>query len=212
VKHTLLFVIFFMTLTIHQSVHGQNLVAGKSDVIGYPASNPNQAFLLEADHNHFYWLSSSNNNNPIHPILQDIQDSIGLIFFIQYDEFGTARVSNHIKGTSYPTKAFSFEGGLQMLGSAYNDIEASGQDIPLRDASYMEFLATYDRDCNLKTIRNIWNLPRSVYPNSRVAQDPGDGSLYLYGTSSEDILEVEGFGPVGEKWPGSFIYVLNKEN
>ena len=169
-----------MTLTGHLPMLGQNLIVGSSDVIGYPASNPNHAFLLEAEHNRFYRLSSSNNNNPVHPFLKDIQDSNGLIFFIQYDELGEPLVSNHIKGTSYPTKAFSFEGGLQMLGSAYNDIEASGQVIPIGDASYLEFLASYDRNCNLKIIPNIWNLPQSVYPNSDAAQDPRDGSIYLY--------------------------------
>lgn len=197
-----------MALTNHQSVHGQNLVLGNSDVIGYPASNPNHTFLLEADRDHFYRLSSSNNNNPIHPYLKDIQDSMGLIFFIKYDEFGKPLVSNHIKGTSDPTIAFSFDGGLQLLGSAYNDVDANGQVISLKDADNLEFLVSYDPDCSLKLLRNIWNLPRSVYPNSNAAQNPRDGSIYLYGTSSEDILDVDGFGPVGEKWEGDFIYLL----
>ncbi len=201
-----------MTLTGHLPMLGQNLIVGSSDVIGYPASNPNHTFLLEAEHNRFYRISSSNNNNPVHPFLKDIQDSIGLIFFIQYDELGAPLVSNHINGTSYPTKAFSFEGGLQMLGSAYNDIEASGQVIPIRDASYLEFLASYDRNCNLKIIRSIWNLPKSVYPNSDAVQDPSNGSFYVYGTTSQNFLEVEGFGPVGEEWAGSFLYLLKFNN
>ena len=189
-------------------MQGQNLIVGSSDVIGYASSNPNPAFLLEAEHNRFYRLSSSNNNTPIHPFLKDIQDSSALIFFIKYNELGEPLVSNLIKGTSYPTSAFSFEGGLQILGSAYNDIDASGQGLAIKDASYLEFLASYDPDCNLKFIRNIWNLPKSVYPNSDAVQDPHNGSIYLYGTTNQNFLEVDGFGPIGEKWAGSFIYLL----
>lgn len=207
-KRIHLFTFLLTALGGHLCLQGQNLILGSSDVIGYSGANPNQDFLLEAAENRFYRLSGSNNNNPAHPLLNDMQDSGRTIFFIQYNELGEALNSNHIEGTSYPTRAFAFEGGLQMLASAYNDIDADGQVLPVNDADYLEFLASYDPGGNLKYLRNIWNLPNSVYPSSDAALDPVNGSIYVYGTSSENFLEAEGFGPVGEKWAGAFLYLL----
>jgi len=186
----------------------QNLVVGSSDVIGYAASTPGQVYLLEGDQDQFYSISGSYNNVPVHPLLNGMQDTTGSIYFIQYNKLGEALKSNHINGTSYPVKAFSYDGGLQLLGSALNDIDANGQALPINDADYMEFIASYDRNCQLYGIKNIWNLPRSVYPNSDAAMDSRNGSIYVYGSSNEMILDVDGFGPIGENWNGSFLYVL----
>lgn len=186
----------------------QNLVVGSSDVIGFPVSSPGQSYLLEGDRDLFYSISGSYNSIPVHPLLNGLLDSTGSIYFIQYNKLGEALKSNHIKGTSNPVRAFSFEGGLQLLGGAYYDIDANGQALPINEADYMEFIASYDKDCQLYALKNIWNLPRSVYPNSDAALDARDGSIYIYGSTNQMILDVDGFGPIGENWNGSFLYVL----
>ncbi|MCK5135081.1 MAG: T9SS type A sorting domain-containing protein [Bacteroidales bacterium] len=187
---------------------GQHLVVGNSDYIGYPTNMPNHAFLLEGGPDHFYWISGGSNISLSHPMLGDVSVDYKNLFFIQYNEQGEPLTSGYIRGVSDAQKAFSFDGGLQILAGGGNDIDASGQIIPINEADYLEFLASYDRNCNLQYLQNIWNLPSSVYPNSNAAMDQRDGSIYVYGSTSYNSLDVDGFGSIGAGWPGDFFYVM----
>lgn len=185
---------------------GQHLVTGSTDVVGltgYPA----EPQLVEADRESFYWISGSNYSSVNHPLLTEVYNDYSNLFFIKYDAEGNPKNSNYIRGTYYARNAFSFEGGLTLMAKSDQDVDASGQVLPIGNSYEQEFLASYDPDCKLMKAVSIWNLGFSDFIYSDAKMDPADGSIYVYGITS-DPKELVGFGTLGQDVSESYFYVI----
>jgi hypothetical protein len=124
---------------------------------------------------------------------------------LNYNEKGEPTYSN-VRGQSYPVNAFSYAGGLLVAGGASSDVEANGNVIPINNASWLEFIATYNDRCQFEKIINIWEMEPSQYPNSGAQMDMLDGTVYISGTYYAP-LNVAGFGVIGQEG-GEYFYVL----
>ena len=89
------------------------------------------------------------------------------------------------------------------MAQSTEDVDASGQAIPLGIAEQLEVIATYDPDCNLTKIINIWNLGASEYVYSEAIMDPQDGSVYLYGLAYAP-MELNSYGILGKDVSASY--------
>ncbi len=206
-KQLILFVVAtLLSVSITGQQSGQELSVGNSDRI-VTESWPNDAFLVESGPQSFFWISGSNYTNINHPMLNDVYSDFANIYFIQYDQAGDPISSNFLRGTSWATDAFSFEGGLKILASGSDNITSEADELLLGTADWLEFLASYDNTCKLERLVKIWNLQPSQYPNSYAAMDKSDGSVYVYGIY-HDPLEVVDHGMIGEQWSSEYVYVI----
>jgi hypothetical protein len=201
------FLLNLMLVLLAGHMAGQHLVVGNSDFIGHTAV-PNHAFLLEGGPGELYWISGSYYESVAHPLLKEVYSDYECLYFIKYTADGEAVVANQIYGTSVATNAFSYGGALILVAGSFNDVDASGNVLPINQSERLEFIARYDAKGSLEKIISIWNTPALVYPYSSAAMDAGDGSIYIYGHNDTAPLEVNGYGPIGEKWPGEYFYVL----
>jgi co-chaperonin GroES (HSP10) len=188
------------------TVTGQQLVTGSTDVVGL-SGYPSEPQLVEAEGETFYWISGSSYSTVNHPLLTEVYNDYTNLYFIKYDRNGAALKSNYIRGLYYARNAFSYQGGLTLTGTATDDLDASGQVIPLGTADQLEFIASYDPDCQLKKIISIWNLGPSEYPFSESVMDPWDGSVYLWGTAFAP-MELLGYGTLGKDVSASYFYLI----
>jgi len=199
-----LLVLCLLPLTL--ALGAQELVTGSTDVVGH-SGYPTEPQLVEADQESFYWISGSNYSSVNHPLLTEVYNDYSNIFFIKYDAEGNPKSSNYIRGTYYARNAFSFKGGLSLLAKSDQDVDASGQLLPIGNSYEQEFLATYDPDCKLIKAVSIWNLGSSDFIYSDAKMDPEDGSIYVYGISS-DPKELVGFGTLGQDVSERYFYVI----
>lgn len=86
-------------------------------------------------------------------------------------------------------------------------MDASGQLLPIGNSYEQEFLATYDQDCKLIKAVSLWNLGSSDFIYSDAKMDPADGSVYVYGITS-DPKELVGFGTLGQDVSERYFYVI----
>jgi hypothetical protein len=196
-------------LLLAGKVFTQQLVPGPRDVV-HLDEYPLEAYLVESDANTFYRISGAYSTNTDHPLLsQAVSTDFRSLYFIKYDSDGIPQKANFIRGTYSPRYAASFKGGLTVMTQAYDEVDASGQVIPIPATSMVELVASYDPDCQLVRIINIWALTANQYTNSDAIMDKQDGSIYVYGTASQP-LELRGFGTLGKDLdtPNSFFYVI----
>jgi len=196
---------FFLLLT--GTLAAQQLVLGTHDVVRL-GEYPEDAYLVEADATGFYRVSAGYSTSSDHPLLsQALNPDFRSIYFIRYDSDGTPLKSNYVRGGTDIRFAGSFNGGLILMADASEQVDASGTIIPIPASSEVEFLAKYDRDCQLLKIINIWSLTANQYVNSSAAMDPADGSVYVYGTSSFPAY-LNGYGYLGQGLSPTYFYVI----
>ena len=205
-KKELLAAIF---LLIAGSLAAQQLVLGSHDVVRL-GEYPQDAYLIEADASSFYRVSGGYSTSSDHPLLgQALDPDYRSIYFIKYDKEGMPLKSNFIRGTNYATYAGSFKSGLAIMSGATGEIDASGQVIYGSDGGPLEFIASYDTDCQLQKIIDIWALGFNQTANSEAIMDPQDGSIYVYGKAYEP-LELRNFGTLAKDLdtPNSYFYLI----
>jgi hypothetical protein len=145
-------VLFAVLLLLAGTLAAQQLVIGNHDVVRLD-EYPLDAYLIEADATGFYRVSGGNSTTSDHPLLTDaLLSDISSIYFIRYDNHGVPLKSNYIRGTSNVVYAGSFKGGFTIMSSAYGEVEASGQYLYGSDGGQLEFIATYDPDCQFQKI------------------------------------------------------------
>jgi len=187
----------------------QNLIIGNCDIVRL-GEYPQDAYLIEADAEVFYRVSGAFSTSTDHPLLTDaVNPDYRSIYFLKYDKEGLPVKSNFIRGTNNVAFAGSFEGGLTLMAGSDMDVDADGTLIPVPAASEVEFVASYDADCQLKKIISIWGLTDNQYMDSRAAMDPEDGSVYVYGMGSEPV-ELMDFGTTAQNLesPDSYFYLI----
>jgi len=187
----------------------QLLVPGTRDVV-HLHEYPQGTYLVESGANNFYRISGAYSTTTDHPLLSGAVDTtFRSLYFIKYDSDGVPLKANFIKGTFSPRYAASFKGGLTVMSQANEDVDANGQVIPIPASSMVEFISTYDPDCQLIRIINIWALTAGQILDSDAVMDPEDGSVYVYGKAGEP-LELIGFGTLGKDLdtPNSYFYVV----
>lgn len=182
-----IFTLLFALLS-YSALFGQNpgLVTSSSDVIGF-SNYPASPLMIQSGPANFYWISTTSQGTAQdHPKLNKMDAQFANLFFIRYDELGTSTAANYLSGTSsiYASGAFSFRGGLTLVGSSYADVVANGNTLPINNASYMEFLASYNDLGQFERIVPVWDLEQYQYPNSRAMMDKYTGDLFLVGTAS----------------------------
>lgn len=188
-------------------VTGQVPFPGSTDAVGL-SGWPSEPQLVEAEEQSFFWISGSGVGTTVnHPLLPEVYSDFYNLFFIKYDQDGNAQKSNYIRGVYRALNASSFKGGLSVMASAAEDVEASGQTLPIGVAEQLEIIASYDPDCNLEKIISLWNLGPSEYVNSESVMDPQDGSIYVYGQAYAP-MELIGYGIVGKDISQSYFYVI----
>lgn len=199
----------FLVASTFFGVFGQNpeLVTTNSDVIGL-SDYPTSPLLIEAGPESFYWIGGSSQGSIVdHPLLNDkVSSDFSNVYFIKYDELGNPIASAAISGTNYMPSAFSTDGGLTLMGVAYEDVLANGNNIPIGAADKMEYIARYNDLCQFERIVPVWDLDPSQYPNSRAMMDELTGDLYLAGISYQPYNLV-GHGILGKEL-GDYFYVL----
>jgi hypothetical protein len=191
------------------SVSAQHLVVGNHDVVRL-GEYPQDAYLVEADAESFYRVSGAFSTSSDHPLLTEALNlDFRSIYFIKYDKDGIPLKSNYIRGTNYFQYAGSFEGGLTLMSGSNMEVHADGSLIPVPVASMVEFIATYDPDCQLQKIISIWGLTDNQYMESRATLDPEDGSVYVYGMAYEPV-ELLDFGTMARdlQTPNSYFYLI----
>ena len=194
-------------LLLAGTLAAQQLVLGTHDVVRL-GEYPEDAYLVEADATGFYRVSAGYSTSTDHPLLsQALNPDFRSIYFIRYDSEGTPLKSNFVRGGTDIRFAESFNGGLILMADASEEVDASGTIIPIPSSSEVEFLAKYNRDCQLLKIINIWSLTANQYMNSNAALDPADGSVYVYGTSSFPAY-LNGYGYLGQGLSPSYFYVI----
>lgn len=190
-------------------VLGQNpeLVTTNSDVIGL-SSYPTSPLLIEAGVESFYWIGGSSQGSIVdHPQLSDkVSSDYSNIYFIKYDKDGNSLASAAINGTNYMPAAFSLDGGLTLMGVAYEDVVANGNSIPIRAANKLEYIAKYNDLCQFERIVPVWDLDPFQYPDSRAMMDELTGDLYMTGISNQPY-NLLGHGILGKDL-GDYFYVL----
>ncbi len=208
-KHffTLIFVVAFATTSSGQiPATGPQLVTGNSDVIGmsgYPSTHQ----LVQSGPNSFYWIGGSSVATIVnHPMLGEVIDDLANLYFIKYDENGNALSSNYIRGTSSAIGAFSYNGGLTIVGSASGEVEANGNILPINAANRMEFLATYNDQSQFMKMVPVWDLAPAQYPYSNAYMDQRTGDIYLSGVSRQSF-NVAGYGEIGLDLQ-DYLYVI----
>ncbi|MDF1574225.1 MAG: T9SS type A sorting domain-containing protein [Bacteroidales bacterium] len=202
-----------LILLLAGSVAAQQLVLGTHDVVRLGVY-PQDAYLLEADAGSFYRVSGASYTSSDHPLLGEaVNPDAQTIYFIKYDKEGTPLKSNYVKGTNTPVYAGSYQGGFTLMASADLEVDASGTIIPIPSASEVEFLASYDPDCQLVRIINIWALTDNQFMNSEAVMDPEDGSIYVYGKASMPV-EHRGFGTMAKnlETPNSYFYLIKYDH
>ena len=187
-------------------VAGQEPFPGSTDVVGL-SGWPSEPQLVEADAENFFWISGSDHTVVNHPLLTEVYSDFANLFFIKYNHKGQAQKSNYIRGLYYAKNAFSYKGGLTVAATAVQDVEASGQTIPIGVAEQLEIIATYDPDCQLTKIISLWNLAPLEYVYSESVMDPQDGSVYIYGSANAP-RELVGYGIVGKDISQSYFYLI----
>ncbi len=203
-KRELLIGIF---LLLAGTLAAQQLVVGTHDVVRL-GEYPENAYLVEADATGFYRVSAGYSTSSDHPLLaQALNPDYRSIYFIRYDREGTPLKSNYVRGGTDIRFAESFNGGLTLLADASEQVDANGTIIPIPAGSEVEFLARYDRDCQLVKIIDIWSLDSGQYVNSNAAMDPSDGSVYVYGTSSFPV-SLNNFGYLGQGLSPTYFYLI----
>jgi len=185
---------------------GQHLTSGNTDVVGLD-NYPESSYLLECEDQGFFWISGTYSANASHPLLPTVTAEMRNLYFMKYDQLGHAQKSNVIRGSSYPTRAFSFRGGLTLLAKAYQNVSADGNVLNLNDADHLEFIASYDKELGFVKIINIWNLAGNQYVSSDARMDPVDGSLYVYGVNDQP-LELNDYGMIGEGLSQDYFYAI----
>lgn len=201
--------LFAIVLLLAGTAAAQQLVIGSHDVVRLDEF-PQDAFLIEADASSFYRISGGNSTNSDHPLLGNaLVTDFQSIYFIKYDNQGVPLKSNYIRGTYNVVYAGSFESGLTIMSRAYDEVDANGQIINGIDGGQVEFIATYDADCQLQKIVDIWALEFNQTANSEAIMDPQDGSVYVYGTAYEP-LELRNFGTLAKDLdtPNSYFYLV----
>jgi hypothetical protein len=191
------------------SAAAQHLLVGNHDVVRL-GEFPQDAYLIEADAESFYRVSGAFSTSSDHPLLADaVNPDHRSIYFLKYDKEGIPQKSNYIRGTNYITYAGSFNGGLTLMSGSDMDVDASGTLLPVPPASEVEFIASYDPDCQLQKIISIWALTDNQNMDSRAVLDPEDGSVYVYGKGYEPV-ELLDYGTMATSLqsPNSYIYVI----
>lgn len=196
-------------MLITLSMSAQHLIVGNHDVVRLD-EYPQDAYLIEADAESFYRVSGAFSTASDHPLLTDaLNPDRPSIYFIKYHKDGNPQKSNYIRGTNHITYAASYEGGLTLMSGSDREVDASGTLIPVPDASEVEFIASYDPDCQLQKIVSVWALTANQYMDSRATMDPEDGSVYVYGKGYEPV-ELLDFGTMatGLQSPNSYFYLI----
>jgi hypothetical protein len=204
-KNVLIAVLLVLALTIS----AQQLVTGSHDVVRLN-EYPQDAYLIEADATGFYRVSGGFATTSDHPLLTDaLLADISSIYFIRYDNQGVPLKSNYIRGTNNLVYAGSFKGGFTIMSSAYTEVEASGQFLYGSDGGQLEFIATYDPECQFQKIVDIWALGFNQTVSSEAFMDPKDGSVYVYGKAYEP-LELRNFGTLAKDLdsPNNYFYLI----
>jgi hypothetical protein len=205
-KRELLLAIFTF---IAGSLTAQELVLGNYDVVRLN-DFPQDAYLVEADANSFYRVSGASYTTSDHPLLSDAVNPDKLsIYFIKYDKEGVALKSNYIQGTNNAVYAGSFGGGFTIMAGADQEVNASGTIIPIPNASEVEFISTYDHDCQMVRTIDIWALTDGQFVDSKAIMDPNDGSVYVYGKAYMP-LELKSYGTLapGLDTLNSYVYLI----
>jgi hypothetical protein len=200
------FLTLFAFTVFATSAGGQGLVTGNSDVIGLDGWPYLWPQILESGPDHFYWIGSTYYNTATYPLLPEIYNDYPTIYFIRYDKKGNPLYADYIRGSYVPVDAFSFEGGLTLMGWNYADVVASGNILPLNNAYKNEFLARYNERCELLKIVSVWNNSASESPNSVIGMDQRDGTLYMAGAANAP-WNLAGYGQIGTDYR-DYLYVL----
>lgn len=205
-KKNLLLITF---LLLAAGLSAQSLVSGSIDVVNYSYESPQNAYLIEAEGNNFFRISGTYSDFTDHPLLSGITNDFQSLYFIKYNDEGMPLKSHVIYGTSYPEYAASFKGGLTVMARASNQIQTDGQIITPAGESQTEFLASYDADCNLMKLVEVWALTSNQWASSEAIMDPKDGSIYLYGGANQP-LDLRNFGTLGKDvtTPNNYFYVI----
>ena len=205
------FILLLTAAAVYTALNGQavafnqHLVTGNHDLIGL-SGYPNKPQLIEAGPDNFYWIEATSYNIVSHPMLTEVYNDFANVYFIKYDETGTPLSANYIRGSSSVINAFSYRGGLTVVAGMNENVESEGNEVPINNASYGEFIASYDADCNLKKIIPVWDLDQYQYPYSMVAMDKRNGAIYLAGDAGVPF-NLAGYGLIGEDW-NQYLYVL----
>ena len=137
---TLLFVMIPF-LNVLGQIPTPSLVAGNSDIINL-TSSAYPPMLVQSGSEEFFWLGASYQGTSVdHPMLNEVYSDFSNLYFIKYDKDGNPLASANIRGSYLARGAFSFGGGLTVLGNASNDIEANGNTLPINSADRLEFIA-----------------------------------------------------------------------
>ena len=201
--------LFAILLLFAGTVAAQQLVIGTHDVV-HLDEYPQDAYLIEADATSFYRVSGGSSTSSDHPLLGEaLNPGYRSIYFIKYDNEGVPLKSNFVRGTNDVVYAGSYNGGFTIMSSASEEVDANGTVIPIPLNSEVEFIANYDRECQLERIIDIWALTDNQNVNSEAIIDPYDGSVYLFGRAYEP-LELNAFGTLAKDIdsPNSYLYVI----
>ncbi|MFH0759641.1 MAG: T9SS type A sorting domain-containing protein [Bacteroidota bacterium] len=199
-------VTFISALAIAGALSGQHLVTGNSDVIGLTGW-PYYCQMVEAGPNNFYWIGGTYHTSVDHPLLDGVDGEFANIYFIRYNEKGDHQYANYIRGSYIPNNAFSFDGGITLAGSAFENVQTNtGVVIPINEGYEIEFLARYNDRCQFENIVSIWYPAPSQSVNSTFQMDKSTGDLYVAGTSNHP-LSVAGHGEIGADLQ-EYLYVL----
>ncbi len=201
--------VFTVLLMLAGTMAGQQLILGTHDVVRLN-EYPQDAYLVEADASSFFRVSGGNSTSSDHPLLGAALDpDYTSVYFIKYDSEGLPLKSNFVRGTSNAVYAGSFNSGLTLMSTAYEQVDANGTVFNPAVNSNLEFIANYDPDCQQERVINIWALTSNQYANSEAIMDPEDGSVYVYGKGSQP-MELIGFGTLAKDLdtPNSYIYLI----
>jgi len=202
-------VLFALCMLTAGSMSAQHLLLGNHDVVRL-GEYPQDAYLIEADAESFYRISGAFSTSSDHPLLTEaVNPDHRSVYFIKYDKEGIPQKANYIRGTNNVVYAGSFGGGLTLMSSSDMEVDANGTLIPIPIASEVEFIASYDPDCQLKKIISIWGLTDNQYMDSWATMDPDDGSIYVYGKGYEPV-ELLDFGTMAKdlQSPNSYFYLI----
>ena len=203
-KNLLIAIFLFLTGTLV----AQELLIGNHDVVRQ-SEYPKDAFLIEADAQSFYRISGFNSTSTDHPLLGAAADTdFQSIYFVKYDNKGLPLKSNFIRGTYSPEYAGSYAGGITIVASANEEVDANdGSPIAIPLNSNVEFIANYDSDCQLERLINVWALTDNQHVYSEAIMDPEDGSVYLYGDASMPLELADG-GVLGTGLSNEYFYLI----
>ena len=189
-------------LALEAQVSKQELNTTFSDLIGVNTSVVSPR-MVQAAPDQFYWLGGSYAGyNLDHPVFTGGGDFDNILIG-KYKSDGGMMFHNIIDGPSTTMGAWSLNGDLTIMSYAYNEVIAGEDILPINNASYLEFLVSYDEGGALRKIIPIWDLDQFQYPGSMSAMDPNTGEIYIYGRSSQPFRLADG-SMIGE---GSYSYI-----